>query len=50
MLRGIQAYESGRLPMDELITHKLKFEDIQKGFELLKKPDKGYIKGLITFD
>ena len=50
MLRGIQSYANGRLPMDELITHKLKFEDIQKGFELLKKPDKGYIKGLITFD
>ena len=50
MLRGVQAYADGVLPMDQLITHTFKFEDVQKGFELLKKPEKSYVKGLVTFD
>lgn len=50
MLRGVRAYADGRLPMDRFITHSYKFEDIQKGFELLKKPENSYIKGVVTFD
>ena len=36
--------------LGQLITHTFKFEDVQKGFELLKKPEKSYVKGLVTFD
>jgi threonine dehydrogenase-like Zn-dependent dehydrogenase len=50
MLRGVRAYADGSLPMNEFITHRFAFDDIQKGFEQLKTPDAGYIKGVVTFD
>ena len=49
MLRGVRAYADGRLPMNEFVTHRFSFDDIQKGFEQLKHPDDSYVKGVVTF-
>ena len=46
---GIDAYVKGILPTDEMITHRIPFEDIGKGFELLINNEPGYIKGIITY-
>jgi threonine dehydrogenase-like Zn-dependent dehydrogenase len=49
-LEGIAAYVDGRLPMEKLITHRFKFEDIHTAFEHLVKAPNDYVKGLLLFD
>ncbi len=49
MQLGIESYFNGRLPADEFISHEFKFEDVQKAFEMLEKPDLTYLKGIVTF-
>lgn len=48
--RGADAWRTGKIPMEKLITHRVKFEEIEKGFEWLTHAPEGYIKGLVTFD
>ena len=33
--RFIDLYKQGRLPVDKLLTHRLKLDDINEGFDLL---------------
>ena len=45
---GIEAYQEGILPIDQLISHEFSLDDIQKGFELMASGDPSYIKGIIV--
>ncbi|MDB5874825.1 MAG: S-(hydroxymethyl)glutathione dehydrogenase/class alcohol dehydrogenase [Ramlibacter sp.] len=40
-------YMEGKLNIDDLITHKLKLEDINKGFELMKSGES--IRSVVVF-
>jgi Zn-dependent alcohol dehydrogenase len=44
----IKLYQSGRLPVDKLMTHKLELYQINEGFERLAKGEA--IRQIITFD
>jgi alcohol dehydrogenase len=43
----IALYQAGRLPVDKLMTHKMKLEDINEGFETLAMGEA--IRQIITF-
>jgi alcohol dehydrogenase len=43
----ISLYQSGRLPVDKLMTHKLHLDDVNEGFERLAKGEA--IRQIITF-
>ncbi len=43
----IALYQSGRLPVDKLMTHKLRLDDVNEGFERLASGDA--IRQIITF-
>ena len=45
--RAISAYEDDILPIDRMITHRFKLEEINKGFELLASNKDGYTKGVL---
>ena len=49
-ITGVEAYCKGILPMNELITHEWKLEDIQAGFDMMASRDLRFIKGIITTD
>ncbi len=49
MRRGMEMYEKGVLKIEELVTHRIPFEDINKGFDILERSDPSYMKGIITF-
>ncbi|MDQ6610279.1 MAG: zinc-binding dehydrogenase, partial [Bacteroidota bacterium] len=44
----ISLYQSGRLPVDKLLSHTLKLEEVNEGFERLAKGEA--IRQIITFD
>jgi threonine dehydrogenase-like Zn-dependent dehydrogenase len=48
MRRGIWGYVSGILPLNKLITHEFKLEDIGKGFETAETGADNYIKGIVV--
>ena len=50
MRRGVEMYDKGVLKQDELITHRVPFAEISRGFEILESGDPSYIKGVIVFD
>ncbi|HAS28593.1 MAG TPA: alcohol dehydrogenase, partial [Alcanivorax sp.] len=41
-------YQAGRLPVDKLLTHRMKLEDINEGFDRLADGDA--IRQVILFD
>ena len=41
--RYVKAYQSGRLPIEQLITHRIRLEEINEGFEILKRGEAGRI-------
>ena len=45
--RAILAYEDDILPIDRMITHRFKLEEINKGFETLAANKDGFIKGVL---
>ena len=45
--RAIIAYEDDTLPIDRMITHRFKLEEINRGFELLASNREGYMKGIL---
>ncbi len=49
-ITGVEAYCKGILPMNELITHEWKLEDIQAGFDMMASRNLRFIKGIITTD
>lgn len=49
--RGIKALTDGLFPMDKLITHRFKLDDIQKGLDIAYSgKDEKYIKGIVLGD
>jgi len=46
--RGVWGYVKGILPLDKLITHEFKLEDIEKGFEAAETGVDHYIKGIVV--
>ncbi|MBM7335254.1 zinc-dependent alcohol dehydrogenase family protein [Alloalcanivorax marinus] len=44
----VALYQAGRLPVDKLLTHRLKLEDINDGFERLAKGEA--IRQVVVFD
>jgi len=47
--RAIIAYEDDTLPIDRMITHRFKPEDINRGFELMLSGSDGFVKGIVDF-
>lgn len=45
----VSMIESGRLPLEKLVTHRFNLEDINKAFDLYRNRDKALIKAIITF-
>lgn len=45
--RGVWGYVTGKMPLDKLITHEFKLENIKKGFEIAASGADNYIKGII---
>ena len=50
MKEGVASYLDGRLPIEECITHEVKFEDIKTAFEMLEHAPADYVKGVVVFD
>ncbi len=48
--RGVDAWKNGKIPMEALVTHRVKFEEIEKGFEWLLHAPQNYVKGIVTFN
>ena len=48
--KAVSAYKKGIFPTDRLITHRIPFEEISRGFELLENNPEEYVKGIIVFD
>ena len=46
--RGLHALESGLLPMDELVTHQFRLDQISEAMEASRTKKEGYIKGIIV--
>ena len=46
--KGVWGYVNRILPLDLLITHTFRLEDIQKGFEAASGQDQHYLKGVIV--
>lgn len=46
--RAIIGLEKGIFPMEKIITHKFKLEEINKAFETMESKAEGYIKGIIV--
>jgi threonine dehydrogenase-like Zn-dependent dehydrogenase len=47
---GIDAFISGKLPMEKMITHRIGFSELQTGLEWLVAPPEDYIKGIVVFN
>lgn len=45
--KGVEGYRRGILPLDTMITHEFKLEEIDKAFEILEKPTPDYLKGVV---
>ena len=48
--RAVQGYVNGTLPIDKMISHVYKFEDIAKGFADLNSKNPLFKKGVVLFD
>ena len=46
--RGLWGLAQGILPVDQLITHRFRLEEIQEAMELASSQEDGYIKGIVT--
>lgn len=47
--QGVEAYKKGIFPTNELISHRIPFDKIEEGFQLLEHNPADYIKGILTF-
>lgn len=45
--RAIGMLEKGKFPMEKVVSHEFKLEDIQKAFKIHESKPEGYIKGLV---
>lgn len=47
---AVALFEDGTIPLDEMISHTVKFDDLKTGMELMENPPKDYIKGVVVFE
>jgi L-iditol 2-dehydrogenase len=47
--RCIEAVESGKIVLKDMVSHEFKLQDIQKAFRLVESRSDGVIKAMITF-
>jgi threonine dehydrogenase-like Zn-dependent dehydrogenase len=45
--KGIEGYKRNIFPLDSMITHEFKLEDINEAFEMLEHPTPDYFKGVV---
>jgi threonine dehydrogenase-like Zn-dependent dehydrogenase len=45
--KGIEGYRRGILPLDSMITHEFRLEEIGKAFKIMEHPTPDYLKGII---
>lgn len=48
--KAVEAYVKDVYPTEQLISHRIPFEETARGFELLEASPAEFIKGIITFD
>ncbi|MEM2922501.1 MAG: alcohol dehydrogenase catalytic domain-containing protein [Candidatus Bathyarchaeia archaeon] len=48
LIIAMKAVEKGYYPLEKLITHRYKLENIDQGFKALEEPPEGFIKGIVT--
>ncbi len=48
--KGVWGYQNRFLPLDQLITHEFRLEDIGQGFEAASEQDTDYLKGVIVME
>jgi len=46
--KGVEGYRRGIFPLDSMITHEFKLEEIGKAFEMLEHPTPDYFKGVVA--
>lgn len=44
---GVEALARGVFPIEQLVTHEFRLEDINQAFNTLVYPDPGYLKGIV---
>lgn len=47
---AVDLFVDGTIPMDEMISHTFKFQELEKAFGLLLHPSRDYVKGIVYFD
>ena len=47
---AVALFADGTIPMDQMISHTYRFQELGKAFELLLHPTKDYVKGIVYFD
>ena len=45
--KGVEGYKRNIFPLDSMITHEFKLEDIGEAFEMLEHPTPDYFKGVV---
>ncbi len=45
--KGIEGYKRNIFPLDRMITHEFKLDDINEAFEMLEHPTPDYFKGVV---
>lgn len=48
--KGVELYQREILPLDKMITHTCRFEDLAMGFDWIENTPAGYLKGLVLFE
>ncbi|MFV0504269.1 MAG: zinc-binding dehydrogenase [Lachnospirales bacterium] len=48
--RAAELINNGQVKMEDIVTHRFKFEDIETGFKALESKKDGYLKGVVIFD
>ena len=47
---SVNMFINGTYPLDQMVTHRVPFENIDQGFRWLISKVPGYIKGIVTFE
>lgn len=46
---GMRLHASGRLPLDDLVSHRFPLEDVNEAFATLRDKPPGFVKAVVTF-
>lgn len=45
----MELFAEGKIPMDQMISHTFKFNELRDAFKLLLHPTPDYVKGIVLF-